>query len=188
MDSSRIRLEPFEMKPHSDEIIEPTAEPVTAPRENVPQRLAAFIAKRLTLAAGTSLVAVFIFARFSAEFSEQGKLQSFDRAVLAFCAAHRFEPLYQFAAWVSWPVAARRASRICRCRGHSPCFVASVQAAGRVAVAGVLQRGARNCRAEIYLSSPAPVGAVRCTGLLVSLRAHIYGGYRVWNTLLLACP
>ncbi len=72
------------------------------PPKTLPQRIAAFIAKRLTLATGASLVAVFIFARFSAEFSEQGNLQAFDQAVLAFCAEHRVEPLYQFAAWVSW--------------------------------------------------------------------------------------
>ena len=65
-------------------------------------RLRKFFAKRLTLATFVAFVAVFVFARFSAEFNEQGKLQAFDRAVLSFCATHRYLLLYDFAWWVSW--------------------------------------------------------------------------------------
>lgn len=59
--------------------------------------------KRLSVAGVVALLALFLFARFSAEFGEQGgRLPQFDRNVLDYFQENRVGWLYQFAHGVSW--------------------------------------------------------------------------------------
>ncbi len=58
---------------------------------------------RVGVAGIIAVVALFIFARFSAEFGEQGGgLPRFDQEVLRYLRVHRTLWLFQFAYWVSW--------------------------------------------------------------------------------------
>lgn len=58
---------------------------------------------RLTLATVAAFVCLFLFARFSAEFPENGgKVQLVDRAVLAWCHSHQYPVVHQIAYGTSW--------------------------------------------------------------------------------------
>lgn len=58
---------------------------------------------RIGIAGIAAVIALTIFARFSAEFGEQGGgLPRFDQDVLFYLRVHRINGLFQFAYWVSW--------------------------------------------------------------------------------------
>lgn len=67
------------------------------------KRWLALLAGRVGIAGIVAVVALFIFARFSAEFGEQGgSLPRFDHDVLRYGRVHRVGWLFSFAYHVSW--------------------------------------------------------------------------------------
>jgi hypothetical protein len=70
---------------------------------HIGKRWLALLVGRIGIAGIVAVVALFIFARFSAEFGEQGGgLPRFDQDVLNYLRAHRIQWLFQFAYGVSW--------------------------------------------------------------------------------------
>jgi membrane-associated phospholipid phosphatase len=70
---------------------------------HIGKRWLVLLVGRIGIAGIAAVVALFIFARFSAEFGEQGGgLPRFDQDVLNYLRIHRIQWLFQFAYGVSW--------------------------------------------------------------------------------------
>ncbi|MBC8139671.1 MAG: phosphatase PAP2 family protein [Fibrella sp.] len=70
---------------------------------HVSRRWIGALVGRVTIAGIAAVIALVLFARFSAEFGEQGgRLPQFDSDVLNYFRVHRTGWLFQFAYWVSW--------------------------------------------------------------------------------------